>query len=252
MGMSAPLRKPKADPRPLPDGARERYTYDLGDGNYLVLEEVDARQGIRQGSNSLYVRGKGASDDMSTLVIDNFREGTAEAADQRARALDYLSTPAIKPRSNLKERSTVTGRGKSGSHYRSPGRGQSLEKSVRFETGVLEGFQPPPLRPLPQPFNSGIPGPLATEYDRRWRKEYTSLKVPRKPTVMEWFEEDELAKGIYEIMQAEMDLETTKRNLALQSDFNVSDCFKMFDLSNTGLVTRLQFEEVYNMLELFP
>ena len=69
---------------------------------------------------------------------------------------------------------------------------------------------------------------------------------------MEWFEEDELAKGIYEIMQAEMDLETSKRNLALQSDFNIQDCFRMFDLSNTGLITRLQFEEVYNMLELYP
>ena len=127
-----------------------------------------------------------------------------------------------------------------------------MEKSVRFETGDLQTWQPPPLRPLPQPFNSDIPGPLATEYDRRFRKEYTSLKIPRKPTVMEWFEEDELAKGIYEIMQAEMDLETSKRNLALQSDFNIQDCFRMFDLSNTGLITRLQFEEVYNMLELYP
>ena len=56
---------------------------------------------------------------------------------------------------------------------------------------------------------------------------------------MEWFEEDELAKGIYEIMMAEMDLEMAKRNLALQSDFNISDCFRMFDQNGTGLITRL-------------
>ena len=69
---------------------------------------------------------------------------------------------------------------------------------------------------------------------------------------MEWFEEDELAKSIYEIMQAEMDLEATKRNLALQTDFNVQDCFSLFDCSKTGMITRMDFEEVLNLLELYP
>ena len=69
---------------------------------------------------------------------------------------------------------------------------------------------------------------------------------------MEWFEEDELAKCMYEIMQAEMDLESTKRSLALQSDFNVQDCFNLFDCSKTGSITRMDFEEVLNLLELYP
>ena len=38
----------------------------------------------------------------------------------------------------------------------------------------------------------------------------------------------------------------------MESDFNITDCFRMFDLSDTGAVTRFQFEEVYNLLKLYP
>ena len=47
---------------------------------------------------------------------------------------------------------------------------------------------------------------------------------------MEWFEEDELARNLYETMMAETDLEIMKRQLGMESDFNITDCFKMFDL----------------------
>lgn len=69
---------------------------------------------------------------------------------------------------------------------------------------------------------------------------------------MEWFEEEELARGLYEMMMAESDLELKKRELGMQSDFNIVDCFHMFDLSDTGYITRLQFEEIFNLLQLFP
>ena len=55
---------------------------------------------------------------------------------------------------------------------------------------------------------------------------------------MEWFEEDELARGLYEIMMAETDLETMKRQLSMESDFNLNDCYRMFDLSETGEISR--------------
>ena len=38
---------------------------------------------------------------------------------------------------------------------------------------------------------------------------------------MEWLEEDELARALYEIMMAETDLEIMKRQLAMESDFNI-------------------------------
>ena len=40
--------------------------------------------------------------------------------------------------------------------------------------------------------------------------------------------------------------------MALESDFNLDDAFRMFDLSNTGEISRRQFEEVYNLMKLYP
>ena len=69
---------------------------------------------------------------------------------------------------------------------------------------------------------------------------------------MEWLEEDELARALYEIMMAETDLEIMKRQLAMESDFNIQDVFRMFDFIESGEITRRQFEEVFNLLKLFP
>ena len=35
--------------------------------------------------------------------------------------------------------------------------------------------------------------------------------MPKKPAKMQWFEEDELARAIYEMMMAETDFEIMKR-----------------------------------------
>lgn len=54
-------------------------------------------------------------------------------------------------------------------------------------------------------------GPLKQEYAQRFKKHHNLLTMPKKPAKMEWFEEEELARGIYEIMMAETDLEIMKR-----------------------------------------
>ena len=95
-------------------------------------------------------------------------------------------------------------------------------------------------------------GPLSREYHQRFKKHHTLLTIPKKPVRMEWFEEDELAKGLYEIMMAETDLEIMKRQLSMESDFNLNDCYRMFDLSDTKEISRRQFEEVFNLLKLYP
>jgi hypothetical protein len=41
------------------------------------------------------------------------------------------------------------------------------------------------------------------------------MPMPGRPVKMEWFEEDELAKCIYEMMQTESELERHKQQLAL-------------------------------------
>ena len=56
---------------------------------------------------------------------------------------------------------------------------------------------------------------------------------------MEWFEEPNLAKTLYEIIQIQTDLETIKRNLSLRCDFNFEDVSRIFDIQHRGLVSRL-------------
>ena len=108
----------QANNRPLLDAVRERYTYNLGNGNYLVLEEVDSQHVRPRHSNSLYVRGSGAPNDLSTLVIDDLRPPVSQAeGDPRLAALDKLSTPARQPKSSIKVRGS--------SPYGSPLRKQS-------------------------------------------------------------------------------------------------------------------------------
>ena len=75
------------------------------------------------------------------------------------------------------------------------------------------------------------------------------MKIPKRPVKMEWFEEDELAKCIFEMLQCETELERAKQNISLKSDFNIADAFAIFDLSASGFITRLQFEEVFNLFK---
>jgi Ca2+-binding EF-hand superfamily protein len=93
---------------------------------------------------------------------------------------------------------------------------------------------------------------LAQEYNRRFSKKNMTLTVPKPPRKMEWFEEDELAKCIFEMLQTEMELERAKQQIALKGDFNIADAYGVFDLSGTGKITRLQFEEVCNLYRQYP
>lgn len=52
---------------------------------------------------------------------------------------------------------------------------------------------------------------MSREYAVRFRKQHNLLTMPKKPARMEWFEEEELARGLYEMMMAETDLEIMKR-----------------------------------------
>ena len=73
-------------------------------------------------------------------------------------------------------------------------------------------------------------GPLSHEIAQRFKRHHNLLIRPKKPVKMEWFEEEELARGLYEIMMAESDLEIMKRQLGMECDFNIADCFHLFDL----------------------
>jgi Ca2+-binding EF-hand superfamily protein len=69
---------------------------------------------------------------------------------------------------------------------------------------------------------------------------------------MEWLEEPALARALYEILRAEQDMETLKQSLSLRPDFNIADCYSIFDTQCQGFISRLQFEEVYTIHMLYP
>jgi len=69
---------------------------------------------------------------------------------------------------------------------------------------------------------------------------------------MEWFEEPNLARSLYEILQTEQNLELLKQQLSLKTDFNMHDCWAIFDLGANGTLSRLQFEEVYLLFKIYP
>lgn len=79
-----------------------------------------------------------------------------------------------------------------------------------------------------------------------------TLTIPKRPVKMEWFEEDEFAKCIFEMMQCETELERAKQSISLKGDFSLSDAYGIFDLTGSGFITRLQFEEVFNLIKQYP
>lgn len=93
---------------------------------------------------------------------------------------------------------------------------------------------------------------LSQEYQRRFMKQNMTLTIPRPPVKMEWFEEDELAKVLFEIINTEMELERVKQMISLKTDFNIAQAYATFDLTGSGFVTRLQFEEVCNLYKQYP
>jgi hypothetical protein len=46
---------------------------------------------------------------------------------------------------------------------------------------------------------------------------------------MEWFEEPNLARTFYEIIQTDQNLEQLKQRLSLKTDFNIQDVWGIFD-----------------------
>ncbi len=53
---------------------------------------------------------------------------------------------------------------------------------------------------------------------------------------MRGYEEEELIDSLKELVDYERELENLKEQLATRHDFNLHDCFRLFDYTNTGLV----------------
>lgn len=88
---------------------------------------------------------------------------------------------------------------------------------------------------------------MALKYDKvtNFLREKLKAQIPIAPIAMEWLEEPNLAKTLYEMLQTDINLELHKQQLALKTDFSMHDVWAMFDLQAAGYISRAQFEEVY-------
>ena len=66
------------------------------------------------------------------------------------------------------------------------------------------------------------------------------------------YEESELVENLKELIDYERNLENKKENLAAWSDFNLTDCFRLFDLSGTGLINTADIQEAFNLYGVYP
>ena len=65
-------------------------------------------------------------------------------------------------------------------------------------------------------------------------------------------EEDHLAKALKEQIQLDKELEGLRNDLSLKSDFNLLDCFKVFDLYGRGYITSGEFEDGLKEFGVYP
>lgn len=75
---------------------------------------------------------------------------------------------------------------------------------------------------------------------------------PRMTKPMHYGEERELVSYLRDLMRLESDLEQAKCDLAAKPDFNLVDCFKLFDESERGWSTFEGFREGLSGLGIFP
>jgi Ca2+-binding EF-hand superfamily protein len=64
--------------------------------------------------------------------------------------------------------------------------------------------------------------------------------------------DDQFVDYARELIRIENDLDRTKTDLALRSDFNIEDAFRLFELDARGYLTDIDFKYGLNRLDIFP
>lgn len=107
-------------------------------------------------------------------------------------------------------------------------------------------------------YTKGYPlGPLAEEYAAKIAPKAKTpgfFKLPvKKPTHMEFYEEDALAEILSELIQIDKDVELRKNQLSLMSDFNLHDLFAIFDHNDhRGRFNFREFKEIFDLYQIYP
>jgi len=66
------------------------------------------------------------------------------------------------------------------------------------------------------------------------------------------YEEENFLNYLRDVINIENEIERTKSDLVLKSDFNVEDAFRIFELEGRGYLTDLDLKYGFNSLDLYP
>ena len=75
---------------------------------------------------------------------------------------------------------------------------------------------------------------------------------PQRKPILNLREEDELVHSLRDLISLERELESNKVTLALKSDFNLTDAFKIFDQAYRGSVTIHDLRDGLSAIGVFP
>lgn len=65
-------------------------------------------------------------------------------------------------------------------------------------------------------------------------------------------DEDQMISGLKEVVNVERELETAKTTLAMKSDFNLYDTFRVFDQNNNGWISAFELRDGFNAMGVYP
>lgn len=152
----------------------------------------------------------------------------------------------------------------------SPVRYISPNRSIRMTSPLRSTYRSPLRSPLRSPVRSPVRSPLRSTFsslreketfsktlDRSDRSKLTTslsstgfgkTSYPTYPT----YEEENFLNFLKDTISIENEIERSKSDLVLRSDFNVEDAFRIFELDGRGYLSDLDLKYGLNALDLFP
>ena len=138
----------------------------------------------------------------------------------------------------------------------------------RYRRRLLEGRNTSPLRPCASPRAMSATrhaSPMRASSPLRpsspYRHSSPARPVPepmprysspsRKPMLTRP-DEDQLVNGLRDLIRNENDIEREKTQLAMKSDFNLTDAFNMFDTNRNGYLSAYELRSGLNSIGIFP
>lgn len=61
-----------------------------------------------------------------------------------------------------------------------------------------------------------------------------------------------MVESLKELIDYERNLENLKENLAQRHDFNLFDCFRLFDFTNSGYISVSDLQEAFGLYGVYP